>query len=185
MTKTTTRRAVLASGAAASLFAGRASAGGESAKALPSVRRIVTGEGPDGTSVELFSDSPTNAVTLNGSTITRLWETGPIPTDLKVTEDKGATAGNAYRPGFAGTSLYTADIPSGTSLADIPMHAQDSFDYIAIQQGQIDLILESGRVTMQAGDILVQAGNLHSWENPYDGPCRMLVVVMTASRQTG
>ena len=146
------------------------------------MRRIVTLEEADG-SVTLLADGAAENVTeLNGSIITRLWETGPVPVSLNVTGDAGATAGNAYREGFQGTSLYIADIPPGTSLEDIPMHKQDSLDYIAVLSGQINLILPDQTLAMKPGDVLVQAGNLHSWTNTSDETCRLLVVVLTGKR---
>lgn len=148
---------------------------------LPPIVRLVTGTNADGIGTMLYDYTPTEAVPLNGSTITRLWETGPVPTSYTITEDKAKVAGNAYRDGFGGTNLYMADIPPGSSLEDIPMHRQESLDYVAILSGEIYLILEDREVLMKPGDILVQGGNLHSWENRSNQYTRMLVVVLTAS----
>jgi quercetin dioxygenase-like cupin family protein len=101
-----------------------------------------------------------------------------VPVALPLTGDQGATAGNAYRPGFAGTSLYTADLPPGIRIG---LHRQQSVDYIAVLAGRIDLVLPRGRKTLRTGDVLVQAANLHGWENPYAEAARILVVVMTAA----
>lgn len=146
------------------------------------VRRVITVvDGPDGAKV-LADGTSTNVVELNGSHITRLWETGGLPVALDVTRDQGADAGNAYRKGFIGTSLYTADIPPGSDLNDIPLHAQDSLDYIAVLSGTIDLVLPDRALTLQQGDVLVQAGNRHSWVNRSNEYCRLLVVVLTGQR---
>jgi mannose-6-phosphate isomerase-like protein (cupin superfamily) len=148
----------------------------------PDVRRIVTVNDADGAPVVLADGPSDNVRVLNGSRITRIWETSEMPVPLDVTTDAGATAGNAYRDGFVGTSLYTADIPPGSDLEDIPMHAQDSLDYIAVMEGEIDLVLPDRSVTMRAGDVLVQAGTVHSWVNRGDLPARLLVVVLTGER---
>jgi hypothetical protein len=148
----------------------------------PDVRRIVTVPAGKERSRVLDDGPSANFRVLNGSRITRLWETGELPVPLDVTEDAGASAGNAYREGFVGTSLYVADIPPGSDLSDVPMHAQDSLDYIAILDGEIDLVLPDETLTMKAGDVLVQAGNVHSWVNRTDRYCRMLVVVLTGDR---
>jgi len=149
---------------------------------LPEVRRIVTADGEDGAPVVLADGPSENVRVLNGSRITRLWETTAMPVPLAVNADAGATAGNAYREGFVGTSLYTADLPPGTGLDDIPMHAQDSLDYIAVLDGEVDLVLPDRTITMRTGDVLVQAGNVHSWANRGDVPARLLVVVLTGER---
>lgn len=119
---------------------------------------------------------------LNGSTITRLWETAGVPTAVPVQGDAGATAANAYRPGFSGTSLYVADIPPHT-VGVIPLHREDSLDYIAILSGEIHLVLDGTEELLRAGDVLVQGGNLHTWENRSAAACRMLVVVLRAQRR--
>lgn len=151
----------------------------------PEVRRIVTvPDGPEGARV-LADGASNNVRVLNGSRITRLWETTELPVPLDVTADAGADAGNAYREGFVGTSLYVADIPPGSDLSDVPLHAQDSLDYIAILEGEIDLVLPGETRTLKAGDVLVQAGNIHSWINRSDNYCRMLVVVLTGTRSEG
>jgi len=176
----TSRREILVGALAALPAAGVA--GNAQAAAPAPVRRLVTGEGEDGRSAVLYATAGANTVELNGATITRLWETGPVPAELPMTSDRGAVAGNAYREGFSGTSLYVADIPPGNSTA-IPMHREDSIDYIAVLAGEIDLVLETGRVAMSTGDVLVQGGNLHTWENRGDSYCRLLVVVLRAERQ--
>lgn len=146
------------------------------------VRRVITVvDGPDGAKV-LADGASANVIELNGSRITRLWETGDLPVSLDVERDHGATAGNAYRKGFTGTSFYTADIPPGSDLGDIPLHAQDSLDYIAVLSGSIDLVLPDRSLTLRQGDVLVQAGNRHSWVNRTDEYCRLLVVVITGRR---
>jgi mannose-6-phosphate isomerase-like protein (cupin superfamily) len=149
---------------------------------LPEVRRIITVTGETGEPVVLADGASANAIELNGSRITRIWETQEMPVPLDVTADVGATAGNAYRDGFIGSSFYIADIPPGSDLSDIPLHAQDSLDYIAVLEGEIDLVLPGESIKMNRGDILVQAGNVHSWANLGDTPCRLLVVVLTGRR---
>lgn len=157
--------------------------GAEPATPRPAdVRRIVTVvDGKDGAMV-LADGASTNVVELNGSRITRLWETGELPVPLEIARDAGATAGNAYRAGFTGTSFYTADIPPGSDLDDIPLHAQESLDYIAVLSGTIELVLPDRTVTLRQGEVLVQAGNRHSWVNRSDQYCRLLVVVLTGRR---
>lgn len=56
-------------------------------------------------------------------------------------------------------------------------------DYIAVLAGEVDLILDDGKaVTMRTGDVLVQAGNNHSWINRGPAPVRLLCVTLTGVR---
>ncbi|MEO0997220.1 MAG: cupin domain-containing protein [Pseudomonadota bacterium] len=148
---------------------------------LDEQRRLVAAP-LDGRSVIVADGASPNVVELNGSRIVRLWESGPPPVALDYGGDVGAEAGNAYREGFAGTGFYVADIPPGSDLDDIPMHAQDSLDYIAVLHGEIDLVMPDTVRRMRQGDVLVQLGTEHSWVNPTESWCRLLVVVVTGER---
>lgn len=145
-------------------------------------RRIVTGEDKSGAASVLFDGSPPVSFELNGTVITRLWESGPLPVQLPIVEDAALTAGNAYREGFVGSSLYFADFPAATGATQIPLHKQDSLDYIAVMFGQVNLLLPDRSLPLKAGDVLIQGGNLHTWENRSGEPARILVVVLTAER---
>jgi len=149
---------------------------------LPEIRRIVTAENAAGESIVIADDAGSNIVELNGSRIVRLWETTDMPVSLSVDRDIGATAGNAYREGFVGSSFYVAEIPPGSDLSNIPLHKQESIDYIAVLEGEIVLVLPEQELRMTRGDILIQAGNVHSWVNDTDQTCRILVVVLTGTR---
>lgn len=176
-----TRRDVLAlvAAAAAAVLPGAVSAGASPWRRL---RRVVTTEGPDGKGIVLADGEPANSIVLNGTRITRLWESGAVPVPLPATTDLGATAGNAYREGFAGTSFYIAEIPGGTDETDIPMHRQDTLDYMAVLSGRVVLRMEGAEIDLMAGDTIVQAGNLHTWVNRWTEPCVLLFVVVAGSR---
>lgn len=149
---------------------------------LSELTRIVTGENADGKSARLFHGDDLQKLEFNGSKVYRLWETDAVPTFLPITSDRGADAGNAYRDGFGGTSLYVADIPAGVAASKVPMHQENSLDYMAVLSGEIVLLLETEEVVMRTGDVLVQGGNLHGWENRAAEPCRLLVVALRAAR---
>jgi len=177
----TSRRKLLA-GLAGALGAQTTGLGAADQPAAGGVRRLVTGEDPDGRARLLFTGAALPEVSLNGSRVTRLWETDGVPVQLPITADRGATAGNAYRAGFEGTSLYVAEIPPGGQAPVIPMHRENSLDYIAVLDGEVWLLLEGDEQLLRQGDVLVQAGNLHSWANRGSAPCRLLVVVLRARR---
>lgn len=147
------------------------------------LRRVVTAEGPDGRGVVLADGEPDNSFVMNGTRITRLWEAPAVPAKLPVAADLGATAGSAYRAGFRGASFYVAEIPPGIGESDIPLHRQDTLDFMAVLAGRIVLKLEDRELELGAGDTLVQAANLHTWINRFDAPCLLLFVVVAAERE--
>ncbi len=171
------RRALLAAAPATWVGAARSEAG------PPSIRRVVTtqdGEGP----VQVLADgAPPVAFQLNGSTITRLWETPRVPAPLPLETDATLSAGRAYDEGFIGTSFYLSDIPAGSSIEDIPMHRNATVDYIAVLFGEVVLVLPDRELILGPGDCLVQGGNDHTWVNRSNQTSRLLVVVVTGTVQ--
>jgi mannose-6-phosphate isomerase-like protein (cupin superfamily) len=145
-----------------------------------SFRRVVTGVDPEGRSVVLFDGEASNARVLNGTRITRLWEASGLPVELPLRGDAGATAGNAYRAGFQGTSFYVAELPGGARAPAIPMHRNVTLDYMAILSGRVVLAVEEREIELQAGDTIVQGGPRHTWINRWADPCVLLFVVVTA-----
>ncbi len=166
------------------LIAGTAAGLGASTLALPHTdpvrasRRIVTREAAPGRGEVAFRDATLPELRFNDASVTRFWETTGVPVALQMHVDAGVNAGNAYREGFEGTSLYIAEIPAHGPGAFVPMHREDSLDYIAVLQGEIHLLLDEEEILMKTGDVLVQGGNTHGWENRGTGPCRLLCVVM-------
>ena len=51
---------------------------------------------------------------------------------------------------------------------EIPMHHTETIDVVCIASGAIDLVLQDGRVSLQAGDTVVMQGDEHGWQNPHD-----------------
>lgn len=185
-----TRRGLLA-GLAASTAAASATSAATPPAAPPAstgpegwrrIRRVVTSEDAQGRGVVLADGEPGNAIVLNGTRITRLWESPGLPAALPLGADAGATAGNAYRPGFIGTSFYVAELPGGVRAPSIPMHSNATLDYMAILAGRIVLRIEGGEIELGAGDTLVQGGNLHTFENRWAESCLLLFVVVTGQR---
>jgi quercetin dioxygenase-like cupin family protein len=144
------------------------------------LRRVVTSEDAAGKGFVLADGEPGNAFELNGTRIVRLWETPAVPAALPLASDAGATAGNAYREGFRGTSFYVAELPGGARAPSIPMHRNATLDYMAILSGRIVFKIDDREIELAAGDTLVQGGNLHSWINRWDEPCLLLFVVVAA-----
>jgi mannose-6-phosphate isomerase-like protein (cupin superfamily) len=146
------------------------------------IRRVVTSEDAAGKGFVLADGEPGNAFELNGTRIVRLWETPAVPAKLPLAVDAGATAGNAYREGFRGTSFYVAELPGGARAPAIPLHRNVTLDYMAILSGRIVFKLEDREIELAAGDTLVQGGNLHTWINRWDEPCLLLFVVVTGEK---
>lgn len=177
------RRHVLAGALAAAASVAQGDGGDSSSRSGPwrRIRRIVTSEDAQGRAVVLFDGEPANELELNGTRIVRIWETPATPAELPITVDAGATAGNAYREGFRGTSFYVAELPGGRRAPQIPMHKNATLDYLAVLSGRIVLALPEREIELRAGDVIVQGGNDHTWINRWREPCVLLFVVVAGA----
>ena len=61
------------------------------------------------------------------------------------------------------------------------MHRTMSMDVILIANGRCILELDTGKVTLNEGDVLIQSGTMHAWHNPFDQPCRILALLIGAA----
>ncbi len=148
--------------------------------AAAGVRRLVTVRDSAGRNEVLADGEPPVSFDLNGTRITRLWETTAVPARLPVDRDASLDAGSAYRAGFAGTSFYLAEIPPGVGRSQVPFHRNATIDYMAILRGEIHFVLPEQEFLLKQGDTLVQCGNDHTWENRGTEPCQLLFVVVPA-----
>jgi quercetin dioxygenase-like cupin family protein len=59
-------------------------------------------------------------------------------------------------------------------------HRTDSIDYAVILRGQVEMVLDDTRVTLHAGDVLVQRGTIHNWVNNGPEPCLIAFILIDA-----
>ena len=62
------------------------------------------------------------------------------------------------------------------------MHETDTIDYAVVLSGEIYAIVDEGETLMRPGDVLIQCGTSHSWDNRSDEVCRVLFVMMGGVR---
>ena len=61
------------------------------------------------------------------------------------------------------------------------MHTTATVDYEFVVSGRALLELDDGAtVEVGPGDTVIQNGTRHRWQNPFDEPCRMVVVLVGA-----
>ena len=61
------------------------------------------------------------------------------------------------------------------------MHTTQSVDFAVVISGEIDMILDSGEVHLEAGDTFVQQGTAHGYINRGSEPCRIAFVLIDAN----
>jgi len=168
------------------------------------VRRIVTGHGPDGRSTVLMDGAAPNVKQRKaGNASTLLWVTEESPVDISGSADRAAREigvpppprGSIFRlaefpPGVGGevrdneTVLRDfgigPDVARGHPPRHPAIHRTRSIDYVVVLEGEIHLLLDDGEVRLQAGDVVVQQGTNHAWINRGASTCRLAMVFIDA-----
>ena len=143
----------------------------------PPPRRVVTGHDPGGRG-NVVSDGPPPASRSvpDGATFHDMWATSGSPAPLSATEPEPIRAGELLGPPESGTRVRIVDMPPG---ACSPMHRTESIDYGVVLEGEITLVLDDGSATtIGPGELVVQRGTDHAWENRSDAPTRILFVLV-------
>jgi len=140
-------------------------------------RRVVTGHDARGKSVVISDGAPPQNHPMQGAAVGadfhEMWsEADPVP-------EIGSAAGREpnERP-------YTIMPPAGHLLRILDvyplkdggrrtvMHRTRTVDYVVVVEGELTLILEDSEVTLKPGDVVVQRGTDHAWENRSDTMAR-------------
>lgn len=174
------------------------------------IRRVATGQAPDGLSVIVTDDAvaPIESPLMPGAKFYSVWGADRLPT----LPDDGKEP--AFRTWFPPDSGYRFEFivipPDGSSpppglnraaalaeteerlpgLMDVMdpkhpgWHTTDTIDLLYVVSGACVLKLDSGETTpLKAGDALIQTGARHAWGNPSGQDCTLLVVSIGVKRE--
>ncbi len=173
--------------------------------AVRSVRRVVAGHNALGQSAVLYDSAvPNYFPRATGTCFYELWTLDQVPTGLAGSTDAGA-AGRAFMhsPPASGAHWRITHSPAkrvevtsksdqakldaenatgGTQRLDgarhAGMHRTPSVDYAICLEGERHLVLEDSDVLIKAGDVVIQLGNWHSWENRSGVPVLMSYIMI-------
>jgi mannose-6-phosphate isomerase-like protein (cupin superfamily) len=173
------------------------------------VRRVVTGQRADGTSV-FVSDEQVEPITVSllpGAAFHQLWASDtmvPLPTDGTAPDAPGffpPAAGFRFGVFTLGPDTVTKleDMDFGAALAEVAqklpglaeamepaapgMHTTATVDYDFVLSGEVWLELDDGaQVQLRAGDCVVQNGTRHAWRNKSSAPCVLAFALVGAQR---
>jgi quercetin dioxygenase-like cupin family protein len=146
-------------------------------------RRIVTGHAPDGRSIVVEDGGVPHIRTLPGASFDEVWSTGAAPEPLGLVP-AGEPTSMAPRigPPPGGSTIRLIDFPPAPAGGRrSPMHRTASIDYGIVLEGEMILLLTDSEVALKAGDVVIQRGTDHGWENRSDHLARMAFVLIDAS----
>ncbi len=145
------------------------------------IRRIVTANDKNGKSYVKWDTEIEGKPGRPGFESIPMWATKKLPAETTeedpVKWEIGTTiAGGSvfrfgrYEPGVAGR-----------------WHATDSVDYGLCVSGEMWMQLDKGEVHLKPGDVVIQRGTIHNWENRGKVPCIMMFVLIATEggKETG
>jgi mannose-6-phosphate isomerase-like protein (cupin superfamily) len=140
-------------------------------------RRVVTGHDRSGKSVVLWDGPPPQHHPMHGPGVGadfyEIWNsTRPVPL-LSAQESEPNERAFTIMP-VSGHLLRIIEIyPPSQGGKRTVMHRTRTVDYVVVIKGEIVLLLDDSEVTLRAGDVVVQRGTDHAWENRSSQPARM------------
>jgi mannose-6-phosphate isomerase-like protein (cupin superfamily) len=140
-------------------------------------RRVVTGHDNTGKSVVLSDGTPPQHHPMSGPAIgadfVEIWSVEkPVP-KLTAAESREPNERAFTIMPTSGHLLRLLDVyPANAGGKRTVMHRTQTIDYVVVIEGEIVLILEESEVTLKKGDVVVQRGTNHAWENRTDRMAR-------------
>ena len=157
-------------------------------------RRVVTGHDASGTSV-CASDGlvPAAHTTPGGTLFYELWSTDATPAPIGAgtvgagtvgagQNDQAPPAPVSVPPARNGTKLRINELPPG---ACSPMHRTQTVDYGIVLDGEVVLVLDDSETVLRAGDVVVQRGTSHRWENRSGATARVAFILIDGAFTQG
>lgn len=150
---------------------------------MSATRRIVTGHTAEGRSIVL-SDGPVPHVrSVPGAQFHDVWAVDSGPPVLGLAPSGEPTSDSPQIALGSGTGNLIRAIefaPASAGGRRSPMHRTKTIDYGIVLEGEIVLILSDTEVVLKAGDVVIQRGTDHAWENRSDRPAKMAFVLIDA-----
>jgi quercetin dioxygenase-like cupin family protein len=150
---------------------------------MPTIpRRVVTGHDARGRSV-FTSDGPVPAAGAapSGSLFYELWATDAAPAPIDTDPSDPAAGPLSVSPAPNGTKIRINELPPG---AGSPMHRTQTVDYGIVLDGEVVLVLEDSETVLRAGDVVVQRGTSHRWENRSAATARVAFILIDGTFTT-
>lgn len=139
-------------------------------------RRVVTGHDGRGVSLIAADEAVPGASAVPGGTLFyQVWGTDATPAPIGAATSEPVTGPLAVAPSRQGTRLLVNEMPPGSAS---PMHRTETVDYGIVLNGEVVLVLDDSETVLRAGDIAVQRGTSHRWENRSAAPARMAFVLV-------
>ena len=142
------------------------------------IRRVVTGHDAQGKSVFLSDGVPPQHHQMSGAGVgadfVEIWSTPePVPTLASTSAAEPNERTFTIMPP-SGHLLRLIEIyPPSQGGRRTVMHRTRTLDYVVVIDGEIVLVLDDTETVLRKGDVAVQRGTNHAWENRSDSRALM------------
>jgi mannose-6-phosphate isomerase-like protein (cupin superfamily) len=135
-----------------------------------SPRRVVTGHDAGGKSVVLADGAPPQNHPMHGSGVGadfhEMWGSAEAIPELTAVEAREPNERPFTIMPPTGHLLRILDVyPLKDGGKRTVMHRTRTLDYVVVIEGELVLILDDSEVTLKPGEVVVQRGTDHAWEN--------------------
>lgn len=122
------------------------------------------------------TDGPRRQLPTQGGTVIRV---SHVPPTHQTTRNMDAAAASQAFKALGNSAGHTG----GASAKDSLMHRTETIDYVMVLSGELTLVLDEADVVLRAGDVLVQCGTNHAWQNRSDAPATVMFVLISGAYQ--
>lgn len=143
-------------------------------------RRIITGHNDAGDAVFLEDGDCPYVQEIMGAGTADFWQNTGTPAD---NSPRDYFTGNAVLKPPAGGSVFRV-VEFGPHTA-CPTHRTATVDYTCVISGELYAVVGDDERRMGPGDVIIQRGTIHRWENRSDEPARIVVVLVDAEPLPG
>ena len=163
------------------------------------IRRIITGHNEQGRAIIVSDEACPHADAILGFEFfatTEMWTT-MIPADNAAAGDP-VVLPHRVAPPAGGAVFRVVEFPpdkdfrselrpdqklveeGGKENKNQLLHRTRSVDFVVIMAGEIWCVMDEGEVLMKTGDVMVQRGTNHDWQNRGEQPARVAFVLIDA-----
>jgi quercetin dioxygenase-like cupin family protein len=136
---------------------------------------------------------PAAYTTPGGTLFYELWSTDATPAPIGAgpigagpigagQNDQAPPAPVSVPPARNGTQLRINELPPG---ACSPMHRTQTVDYGIVLDGEVVLVLDDSETVLRAGDVVVQRGTNHRWQNRSGTTARVAFILIDGAFTPG
>jgi len=138
-----------------------------------SIRRVVTGHDAHGKSIVLSDGPPPQYHSMLGPSIGadffEIWSVATAVPILTPTEPQEPNERAFTIMPTSGHLLRIIEIyPLSEGGERTVMHRTKTLDYVVVIEGEVVLLLDDSEVSLRKGNVVVQRGTDHAWENRSD-----------------